>query len=485
MKYSDDLDDLKAYRICCDCVGESYLSAKIEKADERETCTYCETEDTPTISLEELADEIAGAFERHYEVTSTEADGIEYAMSKEVGWDRHGDPVADVISEAAKIDADPAEHVRLILEHENDDFERAQMGEEGPFDEEAHYQEADINDQEFAAQWEEFEQSLKTETRFFNNSARAILDMLFEGIADAKGREGAPVIRTCGAGTDVTHLYRARVFQSDGMLEQAIASPDTGMGAPPTYVAAAGRMNARGISVFYGATDPDIAIAEVRPPVGSRVVIARFEFLRPVRLLDVAALQDLLVTGSIFDPMHARELERGKFLSKLSARITIPVMPEDETMQHIVTQAMADYLAERKDLDLDGILYGSVQSEAEGHNVALFHRAARCEALELPKGTKVRSHTFMHTEDGYEPDYWVWEEVPADVEEPKKETDGFPDFDDYPIWDRTPQDDRTITLRVDAGSLEVHKIKAVKFTTDKNEVRRHRTQRRANESDDF
>lgn len=485
MEYSDDVDELKAYRICCDCVGESYLSAKIEKADERATCTYCQAEDAQTISLENLAEEIAGAFERHYEQTSTEPDGIEYAMSKEFGWSRHGEPVADVIAEAAEIDGDPVEHVRLILEHENDDFERAQMGQEGPFDDDTHYQEAGVDDREFAAQWEEFEQSLKTQTRFFNNSARAILDMLFEGIAEAKRREGAPVIRTCGAGSDVTHLYRARVFQSEAMLKQAITSPDTGMGAPPTNVAAAGRMNARGISVFYGATDALIAIAEVRPPVGSRVVIARFEFLRPVRLLDVAALQNLLVKGSIFDPAHARELQRGKFLRTLSARITMPVMPEDETMQQIVTQAMADYLAERKDLDLDGILYDSVQSEAEGHNVALFHRAARCEALELPKGSKVRSHTYMQTEDGFEPDYWVWEEVPADLEEPKKEAD-FPDFGGYAhIWDRAPQDERRITLRVDANSLEVHEINAVKFTTSANKVRRHRMQRRLDESDDF
>ncbi len=257
MEYSDDVDELKAYRICCDCVGETYLSAKIEKSDKRETCTYCESEDAPTISLEELSVEIAGAFDRHYEQTSTEPDGIEYAMSKEFGWSRHGDAVANVISEAAMIDGDPAEHVRLILEQENDDFERAQMGEEGPFDDDTHYQEAGIDDQDFAARWKAFEQSLKTETRFFNNNACAILDMLFEGIAGARGREGAPVIRTCGAGSDIAHLYRARVFQSEGMLKQAIKSPDTGMGPPPTQVATAGRMNARGISVFYGATDPE------------------------------------------------------------------------------------------------------------------------------------------------------------------------------------------------------------------------------------
>jgi len=49
-------------------------------------------------------------------------------------------------------------------------------------------------------------------------------------------------------------------------------------------------MNARGVSVFYGAIDPRVALAEVRPPVGSRVAVARFEIIRPLRLLDLNAL---------------------------------------------------------------------------------------------------------------------------------------------------------------------------------------------------
>ena len=53
--------------------------------------------------------------------------------------------------------------------------------------------------------------------------------------------------------------------------------------------AAAGRMNARGISVFYGANDPLVALSEVRPPVGARVAIARFEIIRPIKLLDLTA----------------------------------------------------------------------------------------------------------------------------------------------------------------------------------------------------
>jgi RES domain len=48
-------------------------------------------------------------------------------------------------------------------------------------------------------------------------------------------------------------------------------------------------MNAQGIAVFYGATDPLVALADVRPPVGSTVAVGRFELIRPVRLLDVEA----------------------------------------------------------------------------------------------------------------------------------------------------------------------------------------------------
>ena len=43
-------------------------------------------------------------------------------------------------------------------------------------------------------------------------------------------------------------------------------------------------MNAKGISTFYGATNEDIALAEVRPPVGSQVAIARFDIIRPLLL---------------------------------------------------------------------------------------------------------------------------------------------------------------------------------------------------------
>lgn len=49
-------------------------------------------------------------------------------------------------------------------------------------------------------------------------------------------------------------------------------------------------MNSTGISVFYGATDDQTAIAEFRLSVGSWVVTATFEVIRPLRLLNLGDL---------------------------------------------------------------------------------------------------------------------------------------------------------------------------------------------------
>ncbi|MGA8183908.1 MAG: RES domain-containing protein, partial [Terriglobia bacterium] len=87
----------------------------------------------------------------------------------------------------------------------------------------------------------------------------------------------------------------------------------------------------------YGATDPELAVGEVRPIVGSKVLVVRFELLRPARLLDVAALRSVYVEGSIFDPKYLQSLERAQFLGRLSDRFALPVMPNDEPLDYLAT----------------------------------------------------------------------------------------------------------------------------------------------------
>lgn len=114
-----------------------------------------------------------------------------------------------------------------------------------------------------------------------------------------------PLIIAAGPETAHAAFFRARVFQNEKELLSALKKPDLELGPPPASASRAGRMNARGISVFYGATNIETAISEVHPPVGSQILIGRFDIIRPIRLLDLNALSTVRVSGSIFDPDYA------------------------------------------------------------------------------------------------------------------------------------------------------------------------------------
>jgi hypothetical protein len=234
-------------------------------------------------------------------------------------------------------------------------------------------------------------------------------------------------------------------------------------------------MNARGISVFYGALDVEVALAEIRPPVGSRVMLGKFELARPLKVLDVEALRSVLVKGSVFDGGHIRKLERAKFLGRLSDRITRPVMPNDEPSDYLVTQAIADYLASHA--GLDGLLYPSAQAAGAKKNIVLFHHASRVKSLEFPPDTELEARTYTSTEDGLEADYWVSEEVPEPKPEPEpKKDDGFPMllFEPDEVGAAGDADIREVTLNLDLESVQVHHIEAVSYETTAHSVRRHR-----------
>jgi len=474
-----DSDTPEVKHICFACVGEEFLRAEIEKEGEAATCAYCGKQ-RKSISIEQLADRVEGAFEEHYRRTSTEPSSLEYMMLKEgdYDWDREGEPAVWAIANAAEIEEAPATDVQKVLEERHSDFDMAAMGEECEFDSEAYYEEKGPNDIEFREEWWGFEQSLKTETRFFNKRAQATLGSVFEGLADHETRDGRRVVIQAGPGLALSSLYRARVFQSSEPLEKALERPDIEIGPPPFEMATAGRMNARGISVFYGATEPTVALAEIRPPVGSRVVIGKFDLLRPMRLLDVAALQSVFVKGSIFDGGYIRHLEQAKFLGHLSRRITMPVMPNDEPSNYLITQAIADYLA--TEIKLDGIVYPSAQAGSNAQNVVLFRHAARVREMELPPKTEISAQLYQDTDEGRETDYWVWEEVPP-PEPPEageaKDT-SLRRVLLSSISGTHDTDGREVTLHLDLTSIEVHHITGVVFSTEAYPVRRHRSEKR-------
>ncbi|MBZ9766716.1 RES family NAD+ phosphorylase [Mesorhizobium sp. CA6] len=428
--------------------------------------------------MEEFANRIEAAFEDHYTLTARDPDGFEYAMmrDKEIDydWERKGERSIYAIMNAAEISEDAAGDIQDILENRHSDLESAQMGEETSFSSEAHYEETSPGDREWQKAWYEFERNLKSTARFFSRTAATQLGALFDDIDKMITRDGAPLIVEAGPGTALTHFFRARAFQSDDKLEKAMMRPDRELSAPPSRFATAGRMNAKGISTFYGSTTPDLALAEVRPPVGSQVAMARFEVIRPLRLLDLNTLKGVHVEGSIFDPNYAPELSRMSFLRKLCDRIARPVMPDDQDFEYLPTQAVADYLATEGKVPLDGILFPSVQAGGVGLNVVLFHKASRCKELDIPRGTELRANSWSDTEDGPEHDYFVIEET-LPLPKPKEVPPfafSFDDVADPPAMEEA--DYRIAALKIDPASMAVHIVHAVKVETTAYRVWRHR-----------
>lgn len=460
---SSDIDKLEDNQVCFNCIGEDYLKSLVKSGDVNKRCSYCGNVDS-VISLRDLADHVGVAFKAHYSRTADSPDFFQRMMNedKEIDyrWEREGEPVVYAIANAVEISENIAEDVRKLLEKKYFNFDEMLIGGEREFNSEAHYEEIDPEDHEWQKSWESFERTIKTEARFFSRAAISQLRELFDTVDKMATRHGKPLIVNVGPGTNYTQLYRARVFQADESLTAAMKRPDKELGAPSSRHAVSGRMNARGISVFYGATSIRTALAEVRPPVGSHVVVARFEIIRPIRLLDLTALGEVYEVGSIFNPDYVYRLGRMTFLRKLSDRIARPIMPDDQEREYLPTQAIADFLATECEVPLDGILFPSAQVGSDGLNVVLFHKASRCKEINIPEGTEIDTSTYMEYEGDVVPDFSVVEWVPSEEGPPPKE--------------RLNYDNREETLSVDFTSIAVHKVNSVDIDTSAYKVNRRR-----------
>jgi hypothetical protein len=456
-------------RVCGNCVRESYLIDLIARNGIVGPCDYCH-HDRPTISIEELSKHVGRAIEQFYEYTSSEPEGYDYYLQQTGNWERPGELIGEVITQLLETDEAVSEDVRQVLDDDTSDFDSVAAGDEQPFDAEAQYAEISrVDVTSLSAEYRKFERLVIEEARYFSPQTRSYLRDLFNGLEGLRTRDGRPILVEAGPDREIKTFYRARVFQDDAQLKKALTLPDQELGPPPARMGRAGRLNAAGVPIFYGADVAKVAVAEVRPPVGSKVVVARFELLRPLRLLDIEALKSLLVEGSFFDPEYMGRLQRAAFLDSFSIRFTQPVMPDHEAFEYIPTQAIADYLANEVEPQLDGILYASPQSGGAGKNVALFHRASRVEQRATPHGMTSFVSFGIETEDDYEIDYSVYEQVPEESVPRRRPRPRF-----VAQNQSSDQNERTPSLRIELDSLAVHHINAVEVRSEAHSVGRMR-----------
>lgn len=356
------------HAICFKCIEDEVLRAKVESEGEPLLCESCGEDKNNSFSYEQLGEELEPVVREHFQLGP---EVRKFYDNDEEGWEQEGEPLSDIIQMVLGQDVDdPDALVSALMDAE--DYWPGD-GEEAFYDDTQLYVPCKATPHAWMAQWHYLRDELAHRRRFFSDGARELFDRLLEGVADLKffdkeTDQWLPVVNELPEGTDV---LRARVVRSDSELRAFAETPSRELGAPPPEKAPAGRMNAAGIAVFYGALDSDTCLAEMRPALGGRVLVGVFRTTQTLRVLDFRRLEAAwLAELSYFDSKYAEQRERAVFLRRLHGLISRPVAPGQED-EYLITQTLTEYLAHVHQPSFEGVIFQSVQREG-GANIVLF-----------------------------------------------------------------------------------------------------------------
>ena len=469
-------EDIDMNYVCHDCIGDQFLTKVVRAEGIRVACSYCNAVGE-ALPLDDLAQRIHKVLQDHFELTPNQPTGYEYMLAEEGWWERPGYPVANVIANIAEVSEEISTDVMELLS-DRYGYRAIKDGEENPYSSDACYEEQGADD----SAWKTFCEQIRSHGRFFNKYAEDELTHIFGDLGTHKSR-GKSVIREIRPDSQSGYIWRCRMAQSHKELKAILKSPAREIGPPPPRLAKGGRMNALGIPVFYGAMEKDTCVAEIRAPVGSQVAVAKFELLRPVRLLDLDALTEIWnIDASHFDPDYYKLEGRVASLRSLAREICRPVMPQDEAFEYLPSQAVAEYLSNKVNPRLDGIIFRSSQTGC-GRNVVLFNQACGVDPDDLPEGTEVK--VYIHY-DKYDEDddeshdgYISVSEIVPSTSATSPHNDDATFLDAYlfpPRWDEDEElpTYSEPTLRIDMKSIFVLDIQSVRYGYHSREVSRHR-----------
>ncbi|CAM2140451.1 RES domain-containing protein [Pararobbsia alpina] len=358
------------HAICFKCIEDEVLRGTVESDGEPLLCECCGEESNNAFSYERLGEELEPIVREHFQLGPTVRKF--YDDDKE-GWEQEGDLLSDIVQMVLGQDVDDPDALVTALMDAEDYWPGD--GEEAFYDDTQLYVPCKATPHTWMAEWHYLREELAHRRRFFSDGARALFDRLFEGVTglkffDKDTDQWLPVVNDLPAGTDV---LRARVVRSDPELRAFVEAPSRELGAPPAEKAPAGRMNAAGIAVFYGALDSGTCLAEMRPALGGRVLVGEFRTTQALRILDFRRLEAAkLAALSYFDSKYAEQRERAVFLRRLHGLISRPVVPGHED-EYLITQTLTEYLAHVHLPAFDGVIFQSVQRQG-GANMVLFGR---------------------------------------------------------------------------------------------------------------
>ena len=387
--------------ICYECIGDKFVKSRIKSEGEIQKCSYC-NQPREAINLSLLAEWIDDVYRENYTY------GEEYPVIDQIGdgisYEIAGESPDDIISQMLEVDSDIAYDIVDILSGE-EQYHVIAGGGLPLYDHTSYYEETPISSYRHSELWNEFCFKVKHQSRFYNIEATKILDSLFSQVILLQYIGEYPPIREIGPGTNSTFLYRARIIKNDIEIIKMRLEAYKELGPPPKSKATPGRMNAQGIPVFYGTTDSETCIAEIRLPVGGKAILAKFEIIKPLVVLDLTVFGNMYEILSLFDPEFEYKASRLKFLREFDQRISEPVLSNENAFDYIPTQALAEYLANHYEVKIDAVIYSSTQVEGESkNNIVILPHAA---SVEWPENIPILESKSPYRLIWFEDDCWI------------------------------------------------------------------------------
>ena len=359
--------------VCPDCFEETGLQRRIEEIRPQFDEGKCDHHDTKKgVPATEVAEILREVIQNNYHHS---------------GVDLYGEPTGDDLI-AVLYDLTRADNHDVIEELQSaligGDHWWPGDGNEPFFSDEVGYSIiTQYLDDGRSMKWSNFRQEIISRRRFFSGKAKTILTELFDGLHLLRDNRNESAIRMLDTGS--LTLFRGRKANSPIDRRRIKKAPSKVLGPPPEKLRGAGRMNPSGIPVFYGALDIETCLAELRPAVGETIIAAEFDLLKPIIVLDTTKFESPPKPPNMFAKTYNERLSLWGFMAEFMTEISLPCLPNDEHLDYIPTQVVAEYLIHEHKVKvagverhIDGLIFRSAQNP-DGKNVVLFGSAGLVE----------------------------------------------------------------------------------------------------------
>ena len=356
----DKWQDLVERLVCSDCIRNITLKAHIEEMGHSGVCSYCSShrqvetlEEVRSIVSPRLKEVLVIDDDRYY------AEMYMNGILRTTLVIQSNEPLVEDLC-------------TLICTHPDNLWDE-QRGGLGLRDDVPYEWQMPFSD-EYQEGWKSFTDMVKHRRRFYLSDESEFLKKVFHKVRDLRSNTGITPFENLYA--EKKPLYRARRVKSVKDVKDSLMNTGSFFSAPPHGYSKAGRMNPAGIPLLYCGNSQDTCITELRPTAGARVATAELNLLDDCIVLDLLSFGGIdrptldLYNDDFLDQHHLVE-----FLGFLSKEIAYPILKEDQDLDYLPTQVVAEYLMTQMDPPIDGLLYSSAQSmDSDRHyNVVLFN----------------------------------------------------------------------------------------------------------------